>query len=74
MGYRHKIYKDKLHRKFFYENEMNIILLHYLNNLSKHNITFNKKALYFFKFLRKYHLNSSRARIVNRCLFTGRSS
>ena len=74
MGYKHKIIKDKMHRKFFFKNELNVIMFHYFNNLPNNQIDHFKKSLYFFKFIKRYHLNSSRSRIVNRCLFSGKSS
>lgn len=74
MGYRHKISKDKLHRQFFLKNELNVIMLHYFSTLPNSQIDHFKKSLYFFKFIRRYHLNSSRSRIVNRCLYSGKSS
>lgn len=71
MGYKHKITKDKITRKFMAKNELNSIIVKYYINQEINN---KQKAYIFFKFLNKFHLNSSSARIVNRCILTGRAS
>ncbi len=72
MGFRHKIKKDIVNREFFKKSEFNkIILKYYINN---HNVDLDYKNLLFYKFIKNFHLNSSSSRIVNRCVFTGRST
>jgi len=71
MGYKHKLVKDFRNRKFFNKNEFNCILLKYYNNV---NIQEKYKIYIFYRFLKKFHLNSSSSRIVNRCIMTGRAN
>ena len=71
MGYRHKLKKDYINRKFFNKNEFNSIILKYYNNSDIDN---KYKYYIFYKFLKKFHLNSSSSRIVNRCIITGRAN
>jgi len=72
MGYKHKINKDNITRQFFGKSELNkIILKYYINNT---NINNDYKNLLFYKFIKNFHLNSSSARIVNRCIMTGKST
>lgn len=65
-----KIKKDKKIRDKVQRNEKNVLLYKYLlfNSLSKKN-----KHFYFFNFIKKFHLNSSSSRVINRCIYTGRS-
>ena len=71
MGYKHKLKKDLINRKFFNKNEFNCIFLKYINNS---DIDKKYKIYIFYKFLKKFHLNSSSSRIVNRCIITGRAN
>jgi ribosomal protein S14 len=71
MGFKHKIKKDIKNRVFFNKNEFNCILLKYFNNI---DIDMKYKYYLYYKFLKKFHLNSSSARIVNRCVMTGRAN
>jgi hypothetical protein len=71
MGFKHKLKKDLINRKFFNKNEFNFIFLRYINNI---DIDKKYKYYFFFKFLKKFHLNSSSSRIVNRCIITGRAN
>lgn len=71
MGFKHKLKKDVRNRIFFNKNEMNCILLKYYNNLE---IDLKYKYFILFKFLKKFHLNSSSSRTVNRCSMTGRAN
>jgi hypothetical protein len=71
MGFKHKLKKDVKTRIFFNKNEMNCILLRYYNNL---DIDLKYKYYILFKFLKKFHLNSSSSRTVNRCSMTGRAN
>jgi hypothetical protein len=71
MGYKHKIKKDKDTRLYLKKNEIkNTILKYYISQ----DINMHVKSYMFYKFLNKFHLNSSSARIVNRCVITGRAS
>jgi len=72
MGFKHKINKDKMVRQFFFKSELNKIILKYYINNTDMNMDF--KNFLFYKFLRNFHLNSSSARIVNRCILTGKST
>ena len=68
-----KIYgleKDKRTRYFWSKNELNMIAFKYIisSDLSK-----EYKQYIYHKFLKKFHLNSSQSRIVNRCVFCSRS-
>jgi small subunit ribosomal protein S14 len=70
MGYKYKLKKDSMTRDFFKKNEMNNLLFkYYLNS----NLDFKYKSYFFYKFLYRFHLNSSSSRVVNRCLITGRA-
>ncbi len=71
MGFKHKIKKDMRNRTFFNKNEFNSIILKYYNNT---DIDIKYKYYFFFKFLKKFHLNSSSSRVVNRCVMTGRAN
>jgi hypothetical protein len=71
MGFKHKLKKDIKNRIFFNKNEFNFLLLRYYNNI---DIDIKYKYYIFFKFLKKFHLNSSSSRIVNRCSMTGRAN
>lgn len=65
-----KIKKDKKIREYYKRKEFKLLLYKY-TAFSCNNI--NYKRYYVFKFIKKFHLNSSKSRVVNRCLFTGRS-
>jgi small subunit ribosomal protein S14 len=70
MGYKHKLKKDLINRNFFKKSEMsNLVFKYYLNS----NLDHKYKKYFFYKFVYKFHLNSSSSRIVNRCLLTGRA-
>lgn len=71
MGFSHKLNKDKNIRYFVIKNEINVNLMKYTMN-SIDNIDYKKYV--FYKFLKKFHLNSSSSRVVNRCIKTGRAS
>lgn len=71
MGYKHKLQKDVETRIYFNKNELNCILLKYYYNTS---IKKKYKNFIFYKFIKKFHLNSSSSRIVNRCIMTGRAN
>lgn len=71
MGYTHKLKKDLINREFFNKNEFNCIYLRYINNS---HLDKKYKIYIFYKFLKKFHLNSSSSRIVNRCIMTGRAN
>ena len=62
--------KDKRTRYFWFKNELNLIVFKY--SISSDLSKLYKQFLYH-KFLKKFHLNSSQARIVNRCVYCGRS-
>src|SRR4029079_14642784 len=70
MGSKNKLKKDLNTRKFFKKSEMkNIIFKYYINT----NIDIEYKKFFFYKFIKKFHLNSSSSRMVNRCVITGRA-
>lgn len=65
-----KFIKDTDMRFFFSKSEINnIIVKYYINS----NLDENYKKYFFFKFINRFHLNSSSARIVNRCILTCRA-
>jgi small subunit ribosomal protein S14 len=71
MGFKLKLKKDFMTRYFFNKNEINtIIFKYYLNS----NLKLKYKKYIFYKYIYRFHLNSSVCRIVNRCLLTGRAS
>lgn len=65
-----KIKKDKKFRENFKKKEMRIIFYKYLLFSTK-NLDY--KRFHAFTFIRKFHLNWSSSRVVNRCIYTGRS-
>jgi small subunit ribosomal protein S14 len=65
-----KFIKDKKFRLNFEKKELSLILLKY--SIYSNNNNRYKQFLYH-RFLRRFKLNWSRARIVNRCIHTGRS-
>ena len=67
----HSIKKDKKVRVNFKKNEFKNWLLKY--QLNNNNINKKIKLILYYKNLKKFHLNSSSSRIVNMCIFTGRS-
>jgi hypothetical protein len=68
---KNSIKKDIKKRNFFLKNEFNLILLKYqMNNI---NLNKNVKLIFHYKFLKKFHLDSSKTRLVNICIETGRS-
>lgn len=67
---KNSIKKDIKKRNFVFKNEFNLILLKYqLNSSLEKKI----KLLFHYKFLKNFHLDSSRTRLVNICIQTGRS-
>lgn len=68
---KNSIKKDIKKRKFVLKNEFKLIMLKYQLN----NIFLKKKIklIFHYKFLKKFHLDSSKTRLVNLCLETGRS-
>ena len=72
MGYKHKLNKDFVNRKFFLKNELNCVMLSYFNKTV--DLDYFYKCYFFYKFLNSFHLNSSSSRIVNRCIRTGRAN
>lgn len=65
-----KFKKDKLFRREFEKNELKFVLLKYSIYNQKNNRL--KKSL-FHKFIRRFRLMWSRARIINKCIFSGRN-
>jgi hypothetical protein len=65
-----KIKKDKKFRGTYKRKELKIVLYKYALLTSK-NI--NYKRFYAFEFMTKFHLSWSKARIINRCIYTGRA-
>lgn len=71
--------KDKNVRRNFKKNEINLIMYKYSMNwdIKKEDKNLlnklNYKNFYFYNFIKKFHLNSSSARINNRCIFTSRT-
>ena len=70
MGHIHKSSKDYRMRDFFSKNEINNIVLKYYVNAP---FDVDHKTYFFYKFLNRFHLNSSSSRVVNRCLLTSRA-
>lgn len=71
MGTKIKVHKDYISRNFFLKNEMNIKLMKYYTKVLLLDVS---KGYVYYKFLKKFHLNSSSSRLVNRCLYTGRAN
>jgi len=70
MGRYHLVKKDKRVRLNFKKNELFFIVTKY--NLSS-NLKLSYKYFIFFNFINKFHLSSSYARIVNRCVIIGKA-
>jgi hypothetical protein len=68
---KHNIKKDIKKRKLVLKNELKMTLLKY--QLNNNNLEKKIKLLFHYKFLKKFHLDFSRTRLVNICLETGRS-
>lgn len=68
---KNSIKKDIKKRKFVAKNEFKLILLKY--QLSNSMLKKSIKLIFHYKFLKKFHLDSSKTRLVNICLETGRS-
>lgn len=64
------IKKDIKKRDFVSKSEFKYVLLKYQLNS---NLNKKIKLLFHYKFLKNFHLDSSRTRLVNICLKTGRS-
>jgi len=70
MGHLHKLNKDYNMRFFFFKGELdNVVFKYYINTA----LDADYKKYMFYKFLNRFHLNSSSSRIVNRCLVTSRA-
>lgn len=65
-----KFRKDKKNRDKFFRNELKILVYKYglFGNIEKEH-----KQFYLYKFIQRFHLNWSMSRIVNKCLYTGRT-
>lgn len=68
---KNSIKKDVKKRKFVVKNEFKQILLKY--QLNNNNLEKKIKLLFHYNFLKNFHLDSSRTRLVNICIETGRS-
>lgn len=68
---KNSIKKDIKKRKFVLKNELKLILFKY--QLSNNNLNKKIKLLFHYKFLKNFHLDSSKTRLVNVCYKTGRS-
>lgn len=68
---KHNIKKDKKTRFFLKQKELKRIVLKY--NLNSKFIKKKYKLIFFYKFIKNFHLNSSTSRLVNTCIYTGRS-
>jgi ribosomal protein S14 len=66
-----RIVKDDKVRKNFFKNEYNWMLMKY--NMSLYFLDYKYKNLIFFKYMRKFHVNASMARINSICLISGRA-
>ena len=70
MGHLHKLKKDYSMRFFFAKTEVyNVLFKYYMNTM----LDTEYKKYFFYKFVNRFHLNSSSSRIVNRCLVTSRA-
>jgi len=67
----YSIKKDKKIRVNVKKNEFKQYLLKY--QLNNNNLEKKIKLILHYKNLKKFHLNSSSSRIVNTCIYTGRS-
>lgn len=65
-----KFYKDKNVRKNFLRKEFKFLIYKYNLLDCKRK---REKRFFMYKFINLFHLNWSRARIVNKCILTGRS-
>lgn len=68
---KNSIKKDKKKRNFFFKNEFKLRLLKY--QLNSNNLKKKIKLIFHYKFLKNFHIDSSKTRLVNICLETGRS-
>jgi len=68
---KNSIKKDIKKRKFVVKNEFKLIMLKY--QLSSNKLNKKIKLLFHYKFLKNFHLDSSKTRLVNLCRETGRS-
>lgn len=68
---KNSIKKDVKKRDFVMKSEFKFILLKY--QLNSNNLNKKIKLLFHYRFLKNFHLDSSRTRLVNICLQTGRS-
>jgi hypothetical protein len=65
-----KFEKDFAVRKNFKRKELSIILYKYGTAMNKQK---KGKAFFYFNLVRKFHLNWSSSRVVNKCLYSGRT-
>jgi hypothetical protein len=68
---KNKIKKDMRKRQFVAKNAFKNQLLKY--QMSSNNLNKKIKLIFHYKFLKKFHLDSSKTRLVNLCRKTGRS-
>lgn len=68
---KNSIKKDIKKRNFFLKNEFKNLLLKY--QLNNNRLQKSIKLIFHYKFLKKFHLDSSKTRLVNICIETGRS-
>ena len=66
-----RIFKDYSVRINFKKNEFNWILMKY--NMSLKNFKRKYKNYIFFKYMRRFHVNSSMCRINSVCIISGRA-
>jgi len=66
-----RIKKDYGVRARFQKNEMNWMLMKY--NISLYLLNMKYKNYIFFKYMRRFHVNSSMCRINSICLLSGRA-
>ena len=66
-----RIIKDYKVRQKFSKNEYNWMIMKY--NMSLSFLDYKYKNYIFFKYMRKFHVNSSMSRINSICLISGRA-
>lgn len=68
---KNKIKKDLKKREFVIRSAFKNQLLKY--QMSNNNLNKKIKLIFHYKFLKRFHLDSSKTRLVNLCRKTGRS-
>lgn len=68
---KNSIKKDIKKRRWVKKSEFKLILLKY--QLNNNELNRKIKLLFHYKFLKKFHLDQSKTRLVNLCIETGRS-